>query len=405
MNRDDSNVEKELRERIAASPQGAAGAFDQLAVMLQRQLRYRDVCEVLEEQVRALGASALVYCRLGIARYQLAQIPEAIEAFEKSIAIEGDYALAHYGLAFALLMKGEYERGWKEYEWRWKWRRFRTPWMELPGKVWRGEDLRGRTIVAWAEQGYGDTIQFSRYATVLAEQYGAGKVYLIAPAEVAVVLRSIEGVAGVITDLRELPGGMDFHVPMMNLPLVCGTRVETIPNRVPYLKAEEERIRKWGSRMVVGPGVKRVGLAWSGSPGNMDTAVRACRLKELEPLARAGVQFYSLQKGPGAEEIAEAPRSMGLIDLAGELEDFGDTAGVMENLDLVISTDTVVPHLAGAMGKRVWVMLAQPPDFRWFLEREDSPWYPTARLFRQRTAGVWGDVIERVAGELEKVLI
>ncbi len=225
---------------------------------------------------------------------------------------------------------------------------------------------------------------------------------LLCQAPLARLMESAAGVARVvpaIVSAGELPP-FDVHSPMLSLPLLFGTRVESIPADVPYLTAEASLAAQWGAKLSAAGGALKVGLAWSGSPTNKNDRYRSVALEQLGPLARTGATFFSLQKGPAASQAARPPAGMTLIDLSDELHDFADTAALVSQLDLVITVDTAIAHLAGAMGKPAWVLLASEQDWRWLLKREDTPWYPTLRLFRQSQPGEWPQVIERVAGAL-----
>jgi hypothetical protein len=257
---------------------------------------------------------------------------------------------------------------------------------EFPGPCWNGESLAGRTIALHAEQGYGDTFQFVRYASLVAR--AAGKTVLQVPASVADLVQGLPGVR-VVVQGEPLPR-FDFHCPLMSLPRAFGTRLETIPADVPYLRAPAERITKWARRLG-GKTARRIGLVWSGRPEQQNDRNRSVGVAGLLPLLEAwGCAFYGLQKA------ASGPLPGGLTHLGGEFEDFADTAAVISLMDLVISVDTSVAHLAGAMGAPVWLLLPYAADWRWLQDRSDSPWYPTARLFRQARPGDWESVTREV---------
>jgi len=369
------------------------------------------------------------------------QFSEAIAVYEQALQFHPQSAETHWNLGLALLLTGKFTRGWREVEWRWKWKDVPVPGRNLPQPKWDGSDLRGRTILLHAEQGFGDTIQLIRYVPMVAQR--GGRILLSCPAALSRLLRSG-------FDVEQVPQGAafppsDVHCPLMTLPLIFDTQLETIPGSVPYLKADPVLIEQWAARFpgyirrtssaveheffrpgASRPGVEsenrtfaptgptrpgsddhlrtndlRVGLVWAGSKNHPNDHNRSMKYSQLAPLSKVtGVRFYSLQIGPAAAEIANTPAAFELIDFAADLHDFADTAALISHLDLIIAVDTAVAHVAGAMGKPVWVLLSRKPDWRWLLDRENSPWYPTLRLFRQTRRGDWAEVMERVADAL-----
>ena len=328
-----------------------------------------------------------IYLALG--RWQ-----EAKDSALRAIAAHPQRGEHHWNLALTSLLLGDFETGWTAFQWR-----LRTPLLRHlappPGKtLWEGQDLSGKTILLYREGGFGDAIQFVRYVPEVVKR--ARRVILTAPQELYELFKSVPA-----TQLLLQAGNVpdcDFICPLQSLPLNFKTTVETIPANVPYLSADPQKSRAWAAKMT-GDALK-VGLAWSGSLGSIERRTRS--LQMLAPLANVkGVKFYSLQKGPEAWQSLIAPAGMELVDLTPEARDFADMAAIIDNLDLVISVDTSIPHLAGAMGKKVWILIPFIPDFRWMTGREDSPWYPTMKLFRQKTSNNWDDVLSRVASELE----
>jgi hypothetical protein len=260
--------------------------------------------------------------------------------------------------------------------------------------MWSGEDIGGRRLLLHAEQGFGDTIQFARYAPLAAAR-GADITLAVQPPLVP-LLTGLPGVA-VIADRDPLPP-FDRHCALLSLPRVFATTLDTIPGGVPYIAAPADRVAAWTPRLPR-DGV-RIGLAWSGHPANTKDHERSIPFAQLAPLlAVTGTRFVSLQKDVRAAD-ADAFQQCSILDLGPDLRDFADTAAVIARLDLVITVDTAVAHLAGAMGKPVWVLLPRTPDFRWLIDRDTSPWYPSARLFRKAGADGWGAVIARVAAAL-----
>ena len=319
---------------------------------------------------------------------------EALATYDRAIAIAPDYAEAQANRAFLLLLTGDFAKGWPAYEWR----RKLPSWVErgFTQPEWSGEDIAGKRLLLHAEQGFGDTIQFARYAG-LAAMRGADVVLEVQPS-LAPLLGGLFGVEMVAAGRDRLPP-FDLHCPLLSLPHMFATTMATIPGGVPYIVAPADRIAAWASRLPT-DGL-RVGLAWSGHPDNARDHERSIPFARLAPLIDIpGTRFVSLQKDVRAADVDDFHRSRNLIDLHGELRDFADTAAIIAQLDLVITVDTAVAHLAGAMGKPVWVLLPRVPDFRWLLDRTTSPWYPSARLFRKGQLDTGDAVIAGVAREL-----
>ena len=314
------------------------------------------------------------------------QTAEAIAAYRQAIALDPNYAAAHWNLALMLLARGEFQEGFKEHQWRWECkglprrRNFAQP-------QWDGSPLAGRTILLHAEQGFGDTLQFIRYAPLVAAR-GATVIVGSVP-ELHRLLQGTPGVSRWLASGETLPP-FDVHCPLMSLPHArSARRWKTIPQSVPYLHADAGLSAWWRNESGRHDSNRfKVGLSWAGNPTHVNDRNRSLSLAALGPLAQVqGVSFYSLQKGDSARQ--PRPSGLELIDRTEDLKDFADTAALVANLDLVISVDSAVAHLAGAMGKPVWTLLPFTADWRWLLEREDSPWYPTMRLFRQAARGDW----------------
>jgi hypothetical protein len=323
----------------------------------------------------------------------------AIAEFDRAIALKPTYAEAHHNRASALLLLGRMEQGLAEYEWRFRSRDF--PPFRPRWKPWDGGAAEGRTIALVAEQGLGDTLQFVRYAAPLATR--GARVIVECPAALCPLLARTPGVSQWITAEDTAPEA-DGCVPMMSMPYRMGTTLETIPSDVPYLFADEERARAWREKLAHYE-TFNVGIAWQGNPHCPGDSQRSIPLAHFEPLSKvAGVRLFSLQKGPGAEQLDVVREAWGVVDFGEALDASGgafmDTAAIMNELDLVITSDTAHAHLAGGLGARVWVALQRVPDWRWLLARDDSPWYPTMRLFRQSRAGDWQGVLARIAEEL-----
>ncbi len=322
---------------------------------------------------------------------------EALAACDDAIAGDPQHALAHFNAAPICLATGDYERGWREFEWRWQDATFKHHARNFGKPLWLGqENLAGRTILLHAEQGFGDTIQFCRYVPMV-KATGA-RVILEAPGPLVALLKTLDGPDELHPHGARLPP-FDLHTPLMSLPLAFGTTLQTIPATVPYLAADADRIEKW--RAILGPprGQKRVGLAWSGNAALQSDNVRSARLAELSPLFRDDIEYIAVQKDIRPHDLADTNR-LGIRTFAAETTDFADAAALISLMDLVISVDSAPAHLAGALGRPVWVLLYFAAEWRWLMAREDSPWYPTARLFRQQIALDWGEVAARVGDAL-----
>jgi tetratricopeptide (TPR) repeat protein len=335
----------------------------------------------------------------GIALQACSRHREALQSFGQVLALDKDNADARHNEALSLLTLGDYGRGFASYEWRWQ--RTGMPRRRKLGRpLWLGEfPLARKTILVHAEQGLGDTIQFVRYVPLLAR--AGAKVVLEVQPELVVLLSRVEGVAGVVargSPLRDF----DVHCPAGSLPHALRTDLATIPADVPYLSASADRIAKWRPRIESLP-APRVAIAWSGAAGHANDRNRSVALSRLAPLlALEHVSFVSIQRdvrNEDAELLARTPR---LTHVGDDLTDFDDTATIAALVDVVISVDTAVVHLAGALGRPTWILVPFWPDWRWLLEREDSLWYPTARLFRQTAAGEWDSAIARVKDALLK---
>jgi tetratricopeptide (TPR) repeat protein len=334
----------------------------------------------------------------GIVLRDLNRSQEALASYDRALSIAPGYAEAHSNRSCLRLLLGDFHQGWEELEWRWRtpacapWRR------DFAEPLWLGaEPLSGRTILLHAEQGFGDAIQFARYAPLVAAR--GGRVVLEAPAGLAALFARIEGVAAVVVRGETLPP-IDCHCPLLSLPLAFETRPETIPATVPYLSASEDRVRKWRQRLPQTE-ARRIGIAWAGNPNFKGDQTRSLGLARLAPLLSVpGATFFGLQRDlrDGDREILG--NNSQITHLGDAIEDFDDTAAIMACLDLVISSDTSVAHLAGALGKPVWVLLQYAADWRWLRDRPDSPWYPTARLFRQPELGDWESVVGQVKDAL-----
>lgn len=351
---------------------------------------------VLKMQPRHEGAMH----NLGAVLYELGRFDEAETCFRTLLEASPDNPELNYNMALIALARGDYARGWSAYEWRWQGaessRRHRR---NFTAPQWQGEGIAGKTILLHAEQGLGDTLQFVRYAHLVADM--GARVVLECQAPLGRLLHSMRGVSLVVRRGDPLPA-FDMHCPLMSLPLAFATRIDTVPARIPYLAPDPAHVGQW--KQILGNAAgRRVGLVWAGNPrrfSDQQSQVdrrRSLSLQQLDPLVRCqGVEYVSLQLGDAAAEVRNHPEWSVMKDVTRDIGDFEDTAAIVANLDLVISVDTSVAHLAAAMGKPVWLLSRFDACWRWMRGREDSPWYPGMRIFRQNRPGEWGDVIERV---------
>jgi tetratricopeptide (TPR) repeat protein len=320
---------------------------------------------------------------------------EAAISFEQALALDPDHLQARLGRGYVHLVLGRWGPGLEDYRLRWRAREARP--RRLPMPAWEGEDLSGQRILLWAEQGFGDTIAAARFAALVKAQ--GATVYLECPPALMRLFRRLPGVDRLIAAGERLPQA-DLHAPLMELPRLFATYPSTVPPP-PDLHPDPQLGAKFEPLLETARGRITVGIAWGGNPAYAGDAQRSLELARFLPLAdNPKVQLVSLQKGPQAEQLAAAPSGK-ILDAAPLLEDFADTAALMDRLDLVITVDSAPAHLAGTLGRPAWVLLPFTPYWFWLLDREDSPWYPSVRLFRQSKRSDWGTVFERVAAELQ----
>jgi Tfp pilus assembly protein PilF len=385
-----------LRQALALQPDDA-NTYNSLGVALKEQGKLAEAVACLEQAIRLGQNLPDAHANLGVALMNQGSHAEAAAHLQEALRLQPGFADAHKNLAMVWLQHGDYERGWPEYEWRWRCKEFVPP--NYPQPRWDGSPLDGRTVLLHTEQGLGDTIQFIRYAPLV--QRRGGRVVVAAQPALVPLLSRCPGVDRVVARGGPLPS-FDVYVPLLSLPGLFGTTLATVPAEVPYLSADERLVEFWRRELAALPGFK-VGIAWQGSKGYLGDRERSTRLAYFEPLARLpGVRLLSLQKGVGTEQLAEA--TFPVIDLGSRLDEttgaFLDTAAVLKCLDLVVCVDTALAHLAGALAVPVWVVHPFAPDWRWQWGREETPWYPTLRFFRQTEWGRWGPVFARVAEAL-----
>lgn len=382
------------RRALALNP-GFGPAHNNLGVALNRLGRFEEGAYHLQQAIGFDSSRPKAHNNLGVALQELAQYERALECYNRAIELDSNYAEPHVNRSLLRLRNGDFSGGWPDYEWRWRLedvtpRPFKQP-------QWDGTSLPNGTILLHAEQGLGDTILSIRYAPAVKER--VGRVIVECQPPLLPLLKSCPGIDQLFARGHELPM-FDTHIPLLSLPRIFSPDLDTIPTTVPYVFVEPLLIGAWHARIGSDSGLN-VGIAWRGA-----SSQRSVPLAQFAPLATLqGVRLYSLQKGSGTEQIATLPQPFPLIDFGNELDEatgpFMDTAALMKCLDLIITADTSIPHLAGALGVPVWIALPFVPDWRWLRDRADSPWYPTMRLFRQKQPGDWGGVFEEIASALQ----
>ncbi len=363
--------------------------------------RLNEAVHCFREGVARAPRSPELHYNLGNALLRQRRVEKAIENYRHALALNPDSADAHWNLAHALLLSGDFENGWREYQWRWGIAAAATAHRAFDKPRWDGGPLDGRTILLWAEQGFGDSIQFARYVPWVAAR--GGTVVLECWTPLRRLFAGFPGVARMI-EPGTSPGPFDVELALLSLPRVHGTTLATVPADVPYLKADPALVDAWGGRLKTGRRLK-VGLSWQGNRGHPRDRERSVPLAALRPLLEMPeVAWFSLQKEDDLALFAGTPSEVAPIQprlSSGELiRDFADTAAIIANLDLVISVDSAAAHLAGALAHPVWLLLPFVPEWRWLLNRLDSPWYPTMRLFRQSAYGDWNGVVRDVRDAL-----
>jgi Tfp pilus assembly protein PilF len=385
-----------------------------IALMPNAALFHRNLCEMYRK-LRRYDAALLEGLRaieldpndtharhnLGVLHYHRLEPDDAIACAEAALKIDPQMPGAHFGVAEASLLKGDFARGWEEYEWRFKIGNAPPLMPNTARPEWDGSPLSdGNTLLLIADQGYGDVIQFSRYIPWAAER--CPSIAIACSRELQPAITQLYPPA-IIFDHWDNKPEFAAWLPLSGLPRLAGTRLDTIPAPVPYLKADPTKTAEWGERLAaLSPsGYRRIGIAWAGRPTHTNDDNRSVRLATFAPLAKLpNTTLVSLQKGAAQAHIGTYWGPAPLINLGPEIHNYGDTMAILESLDLLVTVDTSVAHLAGAMAKPVWIMLPYAPDWRWLLERNDTPWYPTARLFRQPTSRDWQPVIAAIAEEL-----
>ncbi len=425
-----------LRKAIALMPENSAcycnmgNVFQHEKAYAKSMVWYKMSIELNPQNQKAHSNLGVAYLRLGKLEKALKSIETAIsidpeytdalvnygetlkamgdydkslDAYDRAIAISPESVDAHWNRSIIWLTKGNFRDGWPEYEWRWR-RPTTRKRMFATGTLWQGQPIAGKTLFVFEEQGLGDTIQFVRFLPML-KPLGCRVIFEVGFPLIRLMndTKLYDRLWVGLKDVDTRPvDRFDFYAPLLSLPGILKTEVKTIPAHMPYLKADLNLCRIWKGRMARDNSFK-VGLVWAGHPDHNNDAKRSIPLQMFQELAHIkGVSFYSLQKDKHDQWTDMDSLKIFEKDFGPEISDFADTAAIIENLDLVISVDTSVVHLAGALGKPVWTLIPFEPDFRWLLDREDSPWYPTMKLFRQPGYGAWEPVLKRVAQALSK---
>jgi tetratricopeptide (TPR) repeat protein len=372
--------------------------YNNLGIALQTVEQWPEALQAFREALKRDPRYLPALANAGHALIEMGSPGEAIEPLRLAVASEPAYADAHWLLSHALLVTGRWPDGWDEYEWRWHKMPSAPYHRGTPQSWWRGENIAGKRILLYAEQGIGDAVQFVRYAPLVAAQ---GAEVLVECHDVLVdLLRTVDGVAEVYA---RGSAGIDYDVacPLLSLPAVFRTTIETVPEAVPYVHVDASKVAAWRERLASFSDRKRVGIVWAGNPGHVNDRKRSIQPDALLPLADVpGVVLFNLQKGGNGGGLDVSAGALPLVDWMDDCRTFGDTAALMHELDLVITVDTAVAHVGGALGVPVWMMVPFTPDWRWFLGSSNSPWYPSMRLFRQRIAGGWGDVVSALSQAL-----
>ena len=373
-------------------------AHNNLGVALKNEGRVEESIVAYRRALELKPDYAEAHNNLGNAVKDLGNLDDAATCYRRALELDPDYASAHFNFSLLLLIMGEFKEGWVKHEWRWKRGERKFHGRDFKQPLWDGSRLDGRTILLHAEQGLGDAIQFIRYIPLVAE-YG-GRVVVECHPMVIHLFDDFPGIDQLVKRKSRLPP-FDVQAPFLSLPMILGTTVETIPGEVGYLHADPGLVEKWRLRLS-GLDGRKVGVCWQGNPKFPGDRWRSIPLKHFGVLLDdPSTTFINLHKGVGEPQIEECGFADRIVNYSPDVESLSDTAAIMENLDLVITSDTSVAHLAGALGKPTWVVLEFVPDWRWLMDREDMPWYPTMRLFRQNSRGDWQGVFADVGRALE----
>ena len=393
-----------MLERAVTLRPGVSSWYANLCALYRIAYRMQDALRVGQEAIRLDPQNADHLVNLSLVFTDVDDRDHAVACLLRALGLRPDHADGHLALGQNLLAMGEFEPGWIEYEWRNQTEAGKGTLPKMTSAMWNGMRIPNGRLLMVGDQGYGDTIQFARYIPLIADR--CQELILGCSAEMGPLLATIPGVKQYCHRWTDVPGHA-AHCRLSSVPGLVHTTLESIPAQVPYLFADKARVAAWGDKLDASlpAGVPRIGLAWTGRPTHPNDRRRSMPLARMAPFLGAGrASFVSLQKPMPAADRATLDQFGGMTDTSGDLTDFGETAAVIENLDLVITVDTAMGHLAGALGKPVWIMLPKASDWRWMLNRSDSPWYPSARLFRQQTPGAWDTVIAEVTAALAERL-
>jgi len=394
--------ESNYKKAIAVSPDFAK-AFSNLGDLYRELGKFDDSLEQCRKAIHLQPGLPTAYVNLGNTFLDRGAYDQAAAQYQKAIELAPDLADAHYNKGIVLLMKGEFDTGWKEYEWRFRSKEISKEIGYSRNEVpeWDGSPLNGKTVLIISEQGMGDHIQFVRYIPLVKER--GGRVLFKCRRELIRLFENYDGINTLIEESSFTEDNVkaDACVQLLSLPRIFGTTIDTIIGDVPYLKVDRQIQDRWKS--IIDSNTLNVGLVWSGSKSHRNDHNRSCSLAEFAPLADIpGITYYSFQKDGVSENEYKSSMGMQIKDLGREFDDFYDTAAALLNMDLLISVDTAVAHLAGALGKPVWTLVPFVPDWRWMLDRHDTPWYPTMRLYRQPGIRDWSSMMNQVAADLKK---
>ncbi len=388
-----------LRRAIQLRP-GNATWYAHLSSLCRSTYRLEEALAMGQESIRLDANNPEHLVNLSLIFVDVDDRDRAMACLLRALGLKHDHADGHLAMAQNLLATGDFDPGWMEYEWRNLTEAGKATMPAMTSAPWNGMRIPTGRLLLIGDQGYGDTIQFARYIQMAAER--CQELILGCSAEMAPLLANLPGVSQYCHRWTDVPGHA-AHCRLSSLPYLFRTQMDTIPSKIPYLKADPARIAHWGERLgaTLPPGVKRIGLAWTGRPTHPNDRRRSVPLSQLLPLADAGpAAFVSLQKPMPARDLDTIERFPGMTDLSADLTDFGETAALMENLDLVVTVDTSMGHLAGALNKPAWILIPKAADWRWLLNRDDSPWYPSVRLFRQPKPGEWAEPLARMRAAL-----
>jgi tetratricopeptide (TPR) repeat protein len=393
------DARRSYRRALSIQPDTVA-VLNNLASLLHEEGRYEEALEYFGRALLLQPDSAELHFNIALSLQEVGRREAAIESYGRATALAPDFAAAHWNQALCYLQMADFAKGWKKYEWRWKYDALKKPKPDFEQPLWLGDaSLEGKTILLYSEQGIGDAIQFYRYTALLSAQ--GAKVLMQVPGALTSLLANQDNACKIISKNDPVPP-FDCYCPLLSLGLAFGTTLETLPTEAAYLRAPADTAARWQTKL--GPvTLPRIGLVWSGSALHANDRHRSIPLSMLARVISNRFHFVSLQKDVRSTDLATLKELPTILHAGEELEDFADTAGLIANLDIVLSVDTSVAHLAGAMGKSVWILLPFNPDWRWMLERTDSPWYPSARLFRQPKPGDWDSVMAEVTGALDTI--